>query len=161
MQSKYKSEYPELLIKTFEGMGDICHFCVKVKIGRATFYEWLKAHPEFAEAYSKCQEIQEVLLMDAGIKGMQYGSDFNYSAWQLFMRNKCGYTAERRVKLNLRACKTADEKVKVVEDEVSDGKFTASEARALTEMVNTSASIHEKTEVAKDVEELKATITRK
>ena len=145
MNYKYDKKYPALLIKIFESGGGVCNFCVKVKIGRQTFYDWINANPEFAEAYQYAKEIQEALLVQAGQEGMLENPNFNAKIWEIFMRNKCGYTDTRKLKADLTKSKDYNEQLAVVRGDIAKGKLTANEAKALIDVVATGAKIHEVT----------------
>ena len=49
----YKNEYPSLLIELMGEQGYSAErFCAHLKIAVDTFYNWLKIHKDFSEAYS-------------------------------------------------------------------------------------------------------------
>ena len=159
MKKLYKDSYPILLTSIFEKEGGVCDFCVKVKIGRSTFYEWLHAYPEFAQAYEAAQEIQEQWLTRDGVEGMRQGQ-ISASVWAVLMRNKCGYTDYRKVRMDFSGCKTPDEKLQMIDNAISQGKLTTAEYKNIAEAIKTAAQIHEATELVKQVEELKALVNK-
>lgn len=51
-----KAKFPEVLK---ESLGIVSHACVKLKIGRPTYYKWCKEDPEFN---ALCDEVQEYTM---------------------------------------------------------------------------------------------------
>jgi len=45
-------------------------FCIELGISKDTFYEWVKKHPEFADAYKVCKQIQYVHINSNGVTGV-------------------------------------------------------------------------------------------
>lgn len=143
----YKPEYPELFIKICKEGGSICDFCVVAEIARSTFYEWLEAHEEFKQAYNIGREITEQWLTRTGIEGMRGElNDFNATAWSMLMRNKCGMTADRKVAIDFTGCKTANEKMAVLDARVREGRLTTAEAKHWAEYIAASVKIDENTD---------------
>ena len=150
---KYKDTYPELFVKICKNRGSICDFCVVVKIGRSTFYEWIDKFPEFKQAWILGKEITEAWLTQEGISGMR-AEKFNATVWSILMRNKCSYVEHRKVGIDFSSCKTAEEKMQLLDKRVSEGRLTPREAKDYADYIKCSAEVHEKTEVAEKVEEL-------
>lgn len=152
----YKDTYPALFVDICKKGGSICDFCVKVKIHRATFYEWVSAHPQFKEAFHAGKEFTEQNMLKIGMDGMKGKYEkFNATVWSILMRNKCGYVEHRKVAIDFTGCKTADEKMDVLNERVREGRLTPKEAKDYADYIMASAAIHEKTELVKQVEELK------
>ena len=151
--TKYKPEYCELLLQTCEEGGFIAHFCVKVKITRPTFYEWKDTYPEFAEAVQLGELISESLLMDKATDGM-LNTGFNSAVWSQVMRNKFGFTDQRKVGLDFTKCKTHEEKLEVIQERVRQGRLTTAEAKQWAEFVALGAKIEENTELRARLEAL-------
>lgn len=149
----YKDTYPDLFIKICENKGSICDFCVKVRIGRTTFYEWIDTYPEFKKAFHIGKELTEQWLTQEGVSGMR-AEKFNSTVWSILMRNKCSYVEHRKVAIDFTGCKTADEKMALLDARVMEGRLTPKEAKDFADYIKASAEIHEKTEVTKQVDEL-------
>ena len=155
-QTTYNAkEHIPLLLDIFSQGRDIAAFCVASEISRVCFHSWVKKYKDFTAAYESAKEMAcdhferlgEERLGDPG---------FNLGLWSLMMRNRFGYTNERKVKLaKMRAAKSAMEQFNVIKDEVSDGTLTASEVTHMGNFVATGAKIDEFTVMKKEVEELK------
>lgn len=152
-QLKYKDTFPDLYVEICRNKGSICDFCVTVSIGRATFYEWVNKYPEFEKAFVLGKELTEQWLTQEGIDGMK-AEKFNATVWSILMRNKCSYVEHRKVAIDFTGCKTADEKMAVLNERVAQGRLTPKEAKDFADYIKASAEIHEKTEVTKQVDEL-------
>lgn len=44
-------------------------FCKKYKIHYDTFYEWVKVHPQFSDAFTRAQELRKWFLIENGLNG--------------------------------------------------------------------------------------------
>jgi hypothetical protein len=153
--AKYKKEYCELLTDLFSKGDSVCHFCVAAGIGRQTFYDWLEAHEEFAQAYTLAKEMAEMHLTDLGKAGAHGEIDgFNVTAWSILMRNKCNYTEHRKVKLDFSSCKSAQEKYAVLDEAISAGSLTPAEARSYSDYIANAIKVEENTELKRRLEAL-------
>ena len=94
MPTKYKEEYCEQLIKFFERpllqhipvttadgktiiktlpntLPTVERFCFEIGIHRATYYEWIKIHPEFKDATERAEQLYSDFLKNVClIKGL-------------------------------------------------------------------------------------------
>ena len=52
-ESKYDESYPAKLIELSKKGASIAIICAEFDICEKTFYNWLEAHPEFAEAHDR------------------------------------------------------------------------------------------------------------
>ena len=151
--NKYKDTYPAKFIEICQNKGSICDFCAEIMIGRATFYEWIEKYPEFKQAWIIGKELTERWLTKEGIDGMK-ADKFNATVWSILMRNKCSYVEHRKVGIDFSGCNTPDEKMKLLDQRVSEGRLTPKEAKDMADYIKVSAEIHEKTEIFKQVDEL-------
>lgn len=156
--TKYKPEYPELLLQMAQDGKSLCHFCARVMIARATFYTWLDTHAEFLAAYNIAKEITESWLTDEGVQGMK-GGEFNVTAWSILMRNKCGYVEHRKVGIDFTSCKSAAEKIAVLDKRVAEGRLTPAEAKNFSDYIATAVKIEENTELRNRLEKLEAEVS--
>lgn len=115
----YKPEFPQLLIdmynkpasrpgkKTFTTKNGtvieeevqipilpthVVDFCDVVGIRIGTFYEWLKEHPEFGEAYAHAKEYLSRNVGDNGLMG-----NYNAGFAGLYARNMLGWSDRQEV----------------------------------------------------------------
>jgi hypothetical protein len=145
---KYHPEvHIPLLLALFMDGKDIAAFCAGAEIGRITFFDWVKKHKAFAAAYEDAQELARQFYERIGVEN--YGNPtFNSGLWALNMRNRFGYTNERKLKIaKLKAAKTFNDQYDVVRAEVSEGNLTPSEADKMVKMVATGCDIHTKTDL--------------
>lgn len=92
--TKYKSTYPAMLIEhmqqgfSFESFG-----ASPVGVAKDTLYEWVKRHPEFADAKKKA-EIESLHFWEQigidGAKGVY--KNFNAASWIFNMKNRFKWT---------------------------------------------------------------------
>lgn len=99
----YKSEYCLELIKhmadgfSFEAFGAIAHCC------KDTLYEWLKKHPEFADAKRLAESYGRYFWEKAGQDGMTCtdGERFNATVWVFNMKNRFGWRDSKDVDIKV------------------------------------------------------------
>ncbi len=159
-ESKYDPSYPQLFIDICKAEGSICDFCAQLEIARGTFYNWTYEYPEMKRAFDLGKEITESFLTREGIRGMKMGKDFNATAWSILMRNKCSYVEHRKVGINFTGCDTPEEKMKLLDERVMQGRLTPREAKDIAEYIKISAEIHEKSQLAQDVKDLKEMVSK-
>ena len=86
-------------------------------------------------------------LTQTGIDGMKGNlAGFNSTAWSMLMRNKCGMTPERKVAIDFTGCKTANEKIALLDKRVAEGRLTTKEAKDFADYIAASIKIDENTE---------------
>lgn len=61
--TKYKSEYCKLLLQSARREETVEGFCADIGIAKNTFYEWCKAHTEFADAHKESLTIRQALFL--------------------------------------------------------------------------------------------------
>jgi hypothetical protein len=152
---KYNPEiHIPLLLSLFMDGKDIAAFCAGAEIGRITFFDWVKKHKEFAHAYEDAQELARQFYERIGVEN--YGNPtFNSGLWALNMRNRFGYTNERKLKIaKLKGLKTFNDQYNVIKGEIVEGNLTASEADKMVKFVATGCEIHTKTDLTQRVESL-------
>lgn len=147
-------KHPEQLIAIFTKGGDVADFCAPNDISRRAFQNWLQEYPEFEEAYQVAKMKAELWLNEKGRKGMTQGKDFNATVWSILMRNRCRISEHRTVPIDFASCKTSNQKVELLDREIAAGTLTTAEAKHLAEYIKACAEVNEKTEVAKQVDEL-------
>lgn len=90
-KSKYKPEYCDALRKHMGENGSFKTFCVTIGVGLQTTKDWVKAHPEFAQAKEDAFLVREKniekLAWDVA-SGQQRG---NAQLIKLLLVNHCGY----------------------------------------------------------------------
>lgn len=45
----------------------LIRWCLAIGVPRRTIYDWIEAHPEFADAHDTAMELQKAFLMESGI----------------------------------------------------------------------------------------------
>lgn len=152
----YNAEiHPKQIIEILSDGDSVAGFCAPNNICRKTFYNWLDEYPEFKKAYNIGVEYAERWLTNLGKQGMKGEiPGFNATVWSMFMRNRCRMAEHRTVPIDFASCKTSMEKVNLLDREIAAGKLTTSEAKHLAEYIKACAEVNEKTEVAKQVDEL-------
>lgn len=148
-----KDRHPQLLIELFTDGCDVADFCAELNISKQTFFTWIKIHAELATAYEIAKAKAEAWLNNKGRKGMT-SECFQANVWSMLMRNRCRMTEHRAVQIDFTKCKTSNDKVKVLEKELNEGNLTPMEAKCFADLIKSTAEINEKTEIAKQVDEL-------
>jgi hypothetical protein len=153
--TKYdKEKHIGLLYTTFDKGEAIMAFCADARIGQRTFYDWLKAHKEFGEAY-------DIIINQAGRKWELYpinpkvNMEFPY--WSMIMRNRFGYGRSR---FNLAGKKTAKEMMQAAKEHLDDNLITTKDYSTIVDSAKTQALIDTKTDDFQD-NKLHITIERK
>lgn len=54
--NSYKIEYDDLIVEIFSKGKSLADFCVEVKCGRRTVFEWIDRYPNFAKQYDYARE---------------------------------------------------------------------------------------------------------
>lgn len=97
-KSKWKAEFPEMLIEEMAKGYSIEAFCGKIGISIDTFYRWETEHPQLSEA-KKLGICQSQLFWErAGMAGM-FGKTkgFNATVWIFSMKNRFGWRDKKDV----------------------------------------------------------------
>lgn len=126
-----------------------------------TLHEWCKRYPEFSDAYQKAQSHRTTWLIRWAKSGAVGTKDaqINSAVWSRLMTYDGQNTEERTVYIHgLSDCKTLDEMSKCAIQAFGQKEITAREAFVLTQLISTSATIQEKTETHKMLEEIKAKV---
>src|SRR5579872_2600981 len=94
--TKYTDEMPELLYNAMKAGKSVVRFCSDQDISNDTFYEWLKVHKEFSEAFAvskmKCEAHWEEWL----IENMR-NKDCNSVLIKMFFTNRFGWSDKKEV----------------------------------------------------------------
>jgi len=153
---KYSAaEHLALLDKIFSKGASVNDFCLEANIAKCTFYEWVKAYPEFAHAYElavlKAQQWWEQLGLCHINK-----KEFNTAIWLNIMRRRFGYSDHRRVTIkSIDTVTSAMDKYNLVLKELANGNLTAHELLQLTNVLVNGVKIEENTILKKDVDDIK------
>jgi hypothetical protein len=90
---KYKKGYADQLPELFahgESVAEVAH---SLDITKETFFQWVKAHTEFAKAYQKGKDIAEAWWEKTARESLILGKGerFNSGVWVFVMKNKFGW----------------------------------------------------------------------
>lgn len=128
--TKYKPEYPQMLIDFMSGKGEdvikpivvdkeiVEHklgelpnffedFAVKIGVTTSTLAEWRNTHQEFSEAYKLCKDIQLSRMVKGSISGA-----YNSSASIFALKNMAGWRDKQEVEHSGEITLNFDEKDK-------------------------------------------------
>lgn len=94
--TKYEPRFCEELIEFARQPGGTFHaFAAELLVARETLYLWAKTHPDFMHAKKVAADIQERVMYEIGLKGMQGKiSFFSSPAWIFSMKARHGWTEE-------------------------------------------------------------------
>lgn len=146
-------KHPTQLIELLSNGEGIAAFCAENNIGERTFFDWIDRYSELEEAYQIAKVKGKRWLEAQGTLSM-HRKDFQPVVWSMLMRHRCGMTEHRRVPIDFTKCKTAMEKLAILERQVEKGELTTAEIKNLAEYVRAAADIEQKTDIAERVEEL-------
>ncbi len=95
--SKYKTEYPEELVKLMAEGALNCDIYSKWGICKDTFYQWMYDHPDLKEAYEIGKPLCESWWTSRAKEAMLGQiKGFNANLWIMFMNNKFGWVPGNR-----------------------------------------------------------------
>lgn len=104
-----------------ETLGNVTSSCTRTKIGRTTFYRWLKDDPEFLEALKevevKRKDLAEHHLFRAIIEG-------DVAAIRFYLERKGGYTEKKQVQVEQTNynIKIEEPEYEIIPNEIKDKK---------------------------------------
>lgn len=133
--TKYdKKKHIGLLFDVFGECEGVAAFLDEAAISKQTFYDWLKAHPEFAEAYEgaiNCSQRKwETHPKD--------NPDFNFPYWSMIMRTRFGYG---KPKVRIAKDATPLARMNAIWEGLEEGELSAQEATQLSSVARTQADI--------------------
>jgi hypothetical protein len=133
--TKYVQEqHIGLLFDIFNQSEGVMAFCAEAMISQATFFNWLKKHKEFKEAY-------DIVINIAGRqweKLPRENPDFNFPYWSTIMRNRFGF-GKSRIHLDKEA--TPLEMFKVIKQGLTDQEISIQDGVQLTTIAKTEADV--------------------
>lgn len=141
--------------------GTVGAFCVEAFIDDKTFYKWVNKHPLFSDiyCYSKLVARQEWEREGRAIRDEEFPMgvvNYKFEHWKMIGWSRFGIGKNSRIKLNLNPNDSPLQHYQQVLRQASQGEFTASEIKQLMEAVNVGLNTHEKLELQKQIDELKA-----
>ena len=150
------TKHPKMLIDLMSQGKLDCHVCGAAGISSDTLYRWIRDNPEFKAAHKLGVQLAEEWWVEQGASGL-----IPAPIWQRIMTVKFGYAGERTVRLRgLSKAKTYNDQTAAVAKLSRMGIITPGEASVITNTIQTAATINEKTELAKDVAELKELVKK-
>lgn len=133
--TKYdKEKHIRLLFSVFNKGEGVMAFCAETLISKKAFYDWLKVHEEFKEAY-------EGALCIAGRWWEAYpltDPDFNFGYWSAIMRNRFGYG---KAKISSTEDITPIGRINAIWKGLEEGELTSQEATQMTSIAIAQANI--------------------
>jgi hypothetical protein len=133
--TKYdKKKHIGLLFNVFSEGEGVAAFLDEASISKQTFYDWLKAHPEFAKAY-------EGAINCSQRKWETYpknNPDFNFPYWSMIMRTRFGYG---KPKVRIVKDATPIARMNAIWEGLEEGELTAQEATQLSSVTTAHANI--------------------
>lgn len=120
--TKYKDDMPERLIKFFnipetkksggktvaEEYPMVIDFCLQEDICNDTFFEWVKQHKDFSDAYSKVKKIQEKFLVKNSIQNR-----YNPYFAQFVLMNNHGWVKQEKIEQTVQNITISDDERKL------------------------------------------------
>lgn len=100
--NKYKPEYCKLIVDIMSQGDPLVSFAAKVGVGKRTVYDWIKRHPEFAEAHEKAKAACEHWWATTGKEGMFMGgkdNPFQSAIWNFNMSARFGWSQKKETKI--------------------------------------------------------------
>ena len=133
--TKYdKEQHIGLLFSVFNNGEGVAAFLDEAAISKQTFYNWLKAHKEFAAAYegaiNRSHRRWEVFPLK--------NPDFNFPYWSMIMRNRFGYGRSR---FKLSDKKKAADMMQAAKEHLDEDNITINDYTAIVNSAKTQAII--------------------
>lgn len=123
-----------LLHDIFAKGESIYAFCDEAMITRQTFYNWLREHSKFKEAY----DVALCIGARQFEKYPQIAVDFNFPYWSTVMKNRYQYFKTR---IETKPNDTPAQRLQAVWEGISNGELSTQEASHLASMTVTQANI--------------------
>lgn len=124
-----------LLYKLFANEESLYAFCAEALITRKTFYNWLRDHENFKEAY-------DIALCIGARKFEKYpkinADNFNFGYWSTVMKNRYQYFKTR---IETKHKETPANRLEAVWQGISSGELSTQEASQLAALAVTQANI--------------------
>jgi len=98
--SKYRIEFiAELAAAMFIGKS-VTRFCRDIRISKQCFYEWVKLHKDFGDAFEQGKDDCEAFWEDWLVENLA-NKDVNSTLVKLFMANRFGWSDKSESKHNV------------------------------------------------------------
>ncbi len=68
--TKYRKEFVDMLPDLMKNGEGVCEVCVKLGISRDTFFEWVKVHKPFSDAYTRARILCQAWWEKQGRAGL-------------------------------------------------------------------------------------------
>lgn len=136
-------------------------FCIDAKISENTFYSWVSKYELFRDLYLFSKLIARQIWEEEGrrLRSKEYmiGTiNYEFEHWKMIGWSRFGIGKNSRIKLSLNPEGSPLDHYKEVLRQAAQGDFTASEIKQLMEAVNVGLNTHDKIELQKQIDELKA-----
>lgn len=153
--TKYDPAFIDRLPELYaQGMSHV-EVATELGVSKARFYDYMDKYEEFRDAVKENVSLSEGWWASQGRSNLE-NPKFRDILWSMNMRNRHGWGEKRKVQIRgFAKAKTPNEKMNCIHEAVERGDLTAEEATQFASLVNTTASVNEKTELAAEVEELK------
>jgi hypothetical protein len=123
-----------LLVDLFSNGESTTAFCAEALIDKKTFYNWLKAHERFKNAY-------DIVVNIAGRKWEEMpltNPDINYQYWYMTMKNRFGYGKPR---IEASEDQTPQGRINAIWKALENGELTPDEISKLASLAVAQANI--------------------
>lgn len=94
--TKYKPEMCEQVIDLMRDGLAIEEVCAEMGIWKDTFYNWVKKHDEFSDAYKRGLELSKAWWLKQGRSSLTDGK-FNSTLWYMNMKNRHKWSDKQEV----------------------------------------------------------------
>lgn len=129
-----KEKHIRILFDVFSKGEGVAAFLDEAAISKQTFYDWLKVHKEFKEAYegalNRSQRMWELYPLN--------NPNFNFPYWSTMMRNRFGYG---KPKIRIAKDATPLARIDSIWEGLEEGQLTGQEATQLASVVSTQANM--------------------
>lgn len=90
--TKYDPKYCDAIIKhAAKWCGTIQSFAISIEVHTDTLLEWAKVHKEFSVAMRRAKQIQEEVMVKAGLGGVKNSRGFGNQTWAFIMKARFGW----------------------------------------------------------------------
>lgn len=99
--TKYKPEYCQQLIDFMEDGRSLTGFAASLSVSKQTLYDWMKANPEFLDAFNVAQEKCQYWWEETGRKGLFMGgkdNPFQTNLYNFTMAARFGWSTKQETK---------------------------------------------------------------
>ncbi len=150
--NEFKFEYEDLIVEMFSKGKSLADFCVEVKCGRRTVFDWIERYPNFAKKYEYARECAKAYRDNFAVKNMYitYGEEgTNFDVKSYLMLTKQRFSDMNRETPNIKLFnrkKNPDlfDAMQRLAEATAKEEITTEQSKAIAAIIHAASGIKEK-----------------